>query len=257
MQTQQALLLFAVSTLAGGLNSVAGGGSFFTVPALLSVHVPPVAANATSTVALWPASVAGAVAYREELSAQRSTVIPMCSVSVLGGLLGALLLLKTPDGAFLRMLPWLLLAATCLFAAGPRITSALRSRQQAAGRSPSIAAGAFLQLIVATYGGYFGGGIGILMLALLSVIGQTDIHRMNALKTVLGSIINGVAVVVFLLAGKVMWHQFGVMVIGAVMGGYMGARIARRLPQKPVRRFVIGAGMTMTCLLFAKSMGAL
>lgn len=253
MTVPEAIILFLAAMLAGVLNSVAGGGSFISFPTLIFTGVPAISANATSTVALWPGTVASASAYRKELAAHRG-VPALAAVSLVGGLVGAELLLHTPPATFLRLIPYLLLVATLLFTFGSAITRRLRSRAAESSDSapPSVLGMALVQLLIAIYGGYFGGGIGILMLAALSVMGMENIHEMNALKTVLASCINGVAVVTFVLAGAVFWPEAVAMVAGAVVGGYGGAHYARRLPPLLVRRFVILVGFGMTIYFFVR-----
>jgi uncharacterized protein len=263
-----AALLFLAALLAGTMNSVAGGGSFFSFPALLFTGVPPIPANATNTVAVWPGSVASAIAYRNELCVPRWLMVILGCSSLAGGLLGALLLLHTPEKTFVKLLPFLLLLATLLFAFSGRITRYLRGHfgrrvnaanpEQAAAEGPvvggwmTVLGVGLLQLVIATYGGYFGGGIGIMMLATLSLLGMENIHMMNALKTLLASLINGVAVITFILAGAVLWPQAVLMITGAIIGGYGGAYYARRLDPRFVRGFVISVGCAMTVYFFLK-----
>lgn len=263
MTLLQALLLIVAATLGGALNSVAGGGSFLTFPMLLFTGVPPIIANATSTVALWPGSVASVGAYRAELRHVRHIAL-LSIVSLIGGAGGALLLLHTPSSAFEGLIPYLLGLATALFAFNKRLTAALRGyRERRAGESGTLdtakdgrdttrglAGLGLAQLVIATYGGYFGGGIGILMLATLGLMGMDKIHEMNALKTVLASAINGVAVILFVLAGSVYWAQALVMLAGAVFGGYMGARYALRIDQQLLRRIVVAVGAVLTVYFF-------
>jgi uncharacterized membrane protein YfcA len=252
MTVSHALLLFVAAMLGGALNSVAGGGSFISFPALVFSGAPSIPANATNTVALWPGSVASAGAYRKELQAARNLLILLCSVSVLGGYVGAKLLLGTRPATFDRLLPWLLLVATLLFAFGGEVTKRLRANIRTE-RAPSwlgTAGVCLLQFAISIYGGFFGGGIGILMLATLALMGMTEIHTMNALKTVLASLINGVAVVTFVRAQQVLWAEAGVMVTGAIIGGYCGAYYARKLNPVVVRNFVIVVGFGMTAIFF-------
>ncbi|HET8910924.1 MAG TPA: sulfite exporter TauE/SafE family protein [Ktedonobacteraceae bacterium] len=252
------LLLFIASLLGGTLNSVAGGGSFFTVPALNLTGVPLIFSNTTSTVALWPGSVASTGAYRHELSKlNRVLLILTSAISIIGGILGAILLLITPQQAFASLFPFLLLMATLLFTFGKALTSRIRkylpSFEQKAQLSPvTMILISIMQLIISVYGGYFGGGIGILMLASLEVIGMDNIHEMNALKTLLTSFINGVAVVTFIIAGAVLWLQAIIMIIGAIIGGYGGAYFARKLNPMFVRIFVIVVGFSLTIYFFIK-----
>ena len=282
MTILQAFILFIAAILGGTLNSVAGGGSFIAFPALIFTGVPPINANATNTVALWPGSLASVSAYRKELAAQNRTLLfVLSSTSLVGGVLGAILLLRTPQTTFEQLIPYLLLLATLLFACSGPITAALRKSKSLATarvattpeeipgafnersgdplRSPGPALSWFAlsgialgQLVVAVYGGYFGGGIGILMLATLGLMGLENIHEMNALKTVLQSCINGVAVITFIIAGAVVWPQAILMVIGAIVGGFGGAYYARRIEQRWVRLFVICVGLGMTIYFFLR-----
>jgi uncharacterized membrane protein YfcA len=248
----QAIFLFLAGALGGALNSVAGGGGFIAFPALLFTGVPPIAANATQTVALWCGMTASTGAYRDRLDVPRRIMIPLIATSVVGGLLGAYLLLHTPAQTFLHIIPWLMLAATLLFALGPWITP--RKSSLAPDASAKAVAGASVfEFAVSVYGGYYGGGLGIMNLAMLSAIGMTDIHAMNALKALLGSVINGVAVLTFIAAHAVYWMKGCVMIAGALVGGYCGAHYAQRLPQKFVRTFVIVVGTAMTVYFFAKA----
>ncbi len=251
------LLLFFAAMLGGALNSVAGGGSFITFPALFFSGVPPIQANATSTVALWPGSIASVSAYRREIAKQnRVLMIVLVAISLVGGILGAVLLLRTSQSTFVKLIPYLLLLATVLFAVSPFITARLRKRSPTAKGdhiSPIRLAGiSLLQLVIAIYGGYFGGGIGIMMLASLGIMGMENIHEMNGMKTVLQSCINGVAVVTFIIAGAVYWPEAIVMIVGAIVGGFSGASIARKLDQRIVRGFVILVGIVMTIYFFVK-----
>jgi uncharacterized protein len=240
--------LFVVAMLAGGLNALAGGGSFLALPALLWAGVPPVAANATTTFAMWPASVASAVAYRRDIRVRGAWILPLVAVSLVGGLLGGLLLMRTSDVSFMRLLPWLMLLAALTFTFGNRLTPTV-----ARGRSHAMAPWVLLlQLMIATYGGYFGGGIGIMMLAAMSMAGMTHIHEMNGLKVLLAIAINGVALVEFLLHGAVAWTPGLVMAAGGITGGYAGAGIARRLPARQVRTFVIVVAWSLTLYFFTR-----
>lgn len=250
---EQVAVLFFAAVVGGAINSVAGGGSFVAFPALLMYNPHfPVESNATNTVALWPGSVASAGAYRKELEANRSVLLLLSATSLVGGLVGSLLLTHTKSSTFERMLPYLLLVATLLFTFGGHATKRLRARMHGvqapswAGRMGVVA----IQFIIAVYGGFFGGGIGILMLATLALMGMEEIHTMNALKTVLGSLINGIAVVIFIAYRKVMWTQALVMIVGAVLGGYFGAYFAKKLPPAVVRSFVIAVGFSMTAYFF-------
>ena len=255
MTIESILFLFFAGALGGALNSVAGGGSFIAFPALLFTGVPPIPANATNTIALWTAAAASGGAYRKRLDVPRRVMIPLLTVSLLGGLLGALLLLKTPAQTFMRVLPWLTLGATLLFAFGKKLAGSRQSviEQDHEASTAALAGTTLFQLCVAIYGGYFGGGMGIVMLAMLAVLGMTDIHAMNALKSVLGFVINGVAVITFIVAGAVYWKHGIVMIAGGMVGGYVGAHYALKMPQSWIRTFVVLVGAAMTVYFFWKS----
>ena len=243
-------LLFVAAVLGGALNAVAGGGSFIAFPTLLFTGVPPVPANATNTVALWTGLAFSGGAFRHHLKVQRGILITLATVSVIGGICGAVLLLRTPAHTFLRILPWLMLVATTLFIFGPRLTRANEARVPQNRGTGAIIAAAFFQLLVGIYGGYFGGGMGFVILAMLSAFGMADIHEMNALKIVLSSATNGIAVLIFILKHAVFWPQALVMIFGAALGGYFGAHYSLRLPKLWVRRFVIAVGVGMTAYFF-------
>lgn len=252
MPLEIAIFLFFAGALGGALNAVAGGGSFVAFPALLFTGVAPIAANATNTVALWVGVTASTGAYRKRLDLSRRIMVPLTITSVIGAIAGAYLLLHTPAQTFLRVLPWLMLGATLLFMFGGRLAGSQRGLARDISTSELLFASVF-ELVVAVYGGYFGGGVGIVNLAMLAAIGMTDIHAMNALKVVLGGIINGIATVTFIVAGAVVWKQGVVMIVGAIFGGYFGAHYAQKLPQAWVRAFVIAVGMGMTAYFFWKA----
>ena len=278
---REAALLFFAAVAGGLINSVAGGGGFICFPALLFAGVPPINANATNTIALWPGTAASVVAYRNELYRQdRRTFLPLALSSVIGGLAGALLLLRTPQHTFLRMVPWLMLIATLLFVFGGKITEYVRSRTKFSsnvGQSPDLdlldgtvdlqksptttgqsrmaaqttpPAIAVLQLAVSVYIGYFGAGAGIVILALLAVMGMQNIHSMNGIKTLLACSANGVALIAFIVAHTIYWPQAILMLCGAILGGYGGAWYAQRLRPAVVRGFVIATGCIMTAYFF-------
>ena len=243
-----ALLLFLAGGMAGLLNSVAGGGSFVTLPMLLHVGVSPVAANATSTLGIWPASVASTVAYRRDLAGTGRAAVWLGAVSLIGGLLGAVLLVRTSDTSFMRLLPWLMLLATVTFTVSGVVTARLgrvRPRELHRWALP-------LQLVIAIYGGYFGGGMGIMMLATFAASGMTDIHQMNGLKSVFGVAINAVALIAFIASGAVVWVHGLTIAAGSILGGYIGAAVARRLDRQRVRWIVIVIGWTMTTYFFLR-----
>jgi uncharacterized membrane protein YfcA len=250
-----ALALTAV--LAGAINSVAGGGSFLTFPALMFCGVTPIRANATNTVAVWFGSLASVGAYRRQLGGQGRALVTLLTTSLLGGLLGALLLLQTPDATFKKLLPWLMLTATLIFIFGKYLTAWLRRQMHLNITQPRhigpFIAGCVLQLVIAVYGGFFGGGIGILMLALLTLLGYEEIHAMNALKTVLATAINGIAVVTFIVARIVDWPQALVMIAGSIVGGYGGAVLAQKVDGEVIRRLVMAVGLGMTVYFFVRA----
>lgn len=240
------LLLIVSAFFAGALNAVAGGGSFLTFPALILAGVPPLNANATSTVAVAPGALASAYGYRRELGKIKEVHLPsFLGVSLIGGLIGALALLWTPERTFEAIVPWLLLFATVLFAFGPKVSAWIR-RTVTVGYSSVLVT----QFFIAVYGGYFGGGIGILILATLGVFGLTDLHAMNGLKTLVSGCLNAVAVIAFVFGGAVYWTEALIMLVAAVAGGYAGASIARRIPPPILRKFVIAVGVAMTAYFF-------
>jgi uncharacterized membrane protein YfcA len=243
----QDALIIGAAVIGGALNSVAGGGSFFTFPALVLGGLAPIAANATSTVALWPGSLASTWAYRHDVDHMRRQLIQLTIASILGGLLGARLLLWTRNETFAHIVPWLLLTATTLFAVSGRAVAYFRARNAGA-LHPGLLIGG--QFVIAIYGGYFGGGMGILMLATYALAGLTDIHAMNGLKSLLGAAINGAAVASFVVAGIVEWRPAILMVAGSLAGGYFGARLAKRVDASRVRQLVIATGAVMTLKFF-------
>lgn len=238
-------LLFSLAFAGGAVNSVAGGGTFLTFPALMLLGLTPIQANVTSTIALWPGTVSSAYAYRREWSQQREILPALLIISIIGAAAGTLTLLYTPERTFERLVPWLLLAASLIFAFGGRIIARAHFLRRPAVARP-------LQLAIAFYGGYFGAGIGILMLAMLQLMGLSHIHRMNALKTVLGTAINGVAVAIFVVSGAVVWSVAWIMVAGAVAGGWAGAHFAQKLPPARVRKGVCAVAFAMTAYFFLK-----
>jgi uncharacterized protein len=248
-----AIYLFCAATLAGALNAIAGGGSFISFPTLIFTGVPPIPANATNNVSAWTGLVASSGAYRDHLDVPRRMLLPLAVVGIVGGTAGSLLLLKTPARTFDRVLPWLMLGATLLFVFGRKLVGQRISSvgHQASGRALGVAA--FVLFCAAVYGGYFGGGLGIILLALLAGLGMSDIHAMNALKTLLSSLINGLALVMFIIARVIYWPQAGVMIGGALLGGYFGAHYGKRLPPKVVRVFVIVVGSVMTVYFFRRA----
>lgn len=247
MDAIRLLLVVMAAAIGGAINAIAGGGTLVTFPALVGLGIPAIVANATSTVALWPGAIASMYGYRHELAGVRSWAVRFAVPSLLGGLTGALLLLRTPGERFDQIVPWLVLGATLLFVVQRPLMAALKRRGgesviiDPATRPPSIALLLF-QFGIAVYGGYFGAGIGILMLAALGFMGFTNIHRMNGLKNWGGLCINVTAAVTFALLGLVDWPVALAMAAGAMLGGYAGSRLAQKVPQQWVRGAVIVIG---------------
>jgi uncharacterized protein len=248
------MVIVGTSVLAGMINSVAGGGTLLTFPTLVWLGQSPVVANATNTVALWPGSLGGMWGYREELGRSKPQLFMLMIPSFVGGIMGAVLLKLTPPGVFARLVPFLILFATLLFMVQGAVQRWLRLHgSDSSTTSPHWLGTAFLfQFAVAVYGGYFGAGIGILMLAVLGLFGLTDIHQMNGLKNLFAMCINGVAAIYFMFVGLVEWRVAAVMAVGAIVGGYGSAGIARWLGPRAVRRIVIGIGLAMTISLLIK-----
>jgi uncharacterized membrane protein YfcA len=281
MTWQHNLVLVLAAAIAGMVNSVAGGGTLLTFPALLSAGFDAVIANATSTVALWPGQLSSLWAYRKELGQNRTAIVRLAIPSVLGGALGAWLLLHTPRSFFGHIVPFLVLLATVLFMAQEPLARAEKARAARVPNSfspdtnpstteeisstaateldgepaPSAWAGIiFFQFLVAIYGGYFGAGIGIMMLATLGFMGFTNIHQMNGLKNINALCINAVASALFIMSGQVNWHIALMMAIGSLIGGYAGADTARRIGQRNVRRVIIGIGLALAFWLLKESL---
>jgi uncharacterized protein len=252
------IFLFFAALLGGTLNSVAGGGSFISFPALLVTGMPAISANATNTVALWPGTMASTVAYRNAFTSEAGRLLPpLLGISIIGGVLGAVVLLRTPPATFMRLVPWLLLLATLLFLSSGRLTRWIRARAGHAPGDQRIPRGLFLtglalQLVIAMYVGYFGAGTGILVLALLALLGMENIHAMNGIKTLLVSVANGVAIITFIWARVIVWPQALLMIVGAAAGGYGGAYLAQKMNPQYVRRLVIGIGFVMAAYFFGR-----
>ncbi len=232
---------------------MAGGGTLVTFPTLIWLGLNSVTANATSTVAIWPATLGSMWGYRRELRATEARLFSLVIPSLIGGLIGASLLRFTPPAVFDRLVPFLILFATVLFMAQEPVQRRMKSSNSEGHRFAKWLAGALLfQLMVGIYGGYFGAGIGILMLAALSIIGLTEIHQMNALKVLLGGTMNGVAIIYFVSNRMVYWPDVVIMVLGAIAGGYGGAGFARRLAGAAVRRIVIVVGFGLALSFFVR-----
>ncbi|MBP2298844.1 sulfite exporter TauE/SafE family protein [Azospirillum picis] len=239
------LVLMLAAFSSGALNAIAGGGAFITFPALLFAGVAPVAANASSTVALFPGQAASSWAYRREIAAARQVNLPVfVALSLVGGLIGALLLLVTPNTVFAAFVPWLLLFATAVFAIGAYAPGVV-ARFSLGGRSVLV-----VQFVISIYGGYFGGGIGFLMLAALTLFGIRDIHAMNGLRLLLAMLMNGAAVATFVFAGAVSWPETAAMAVAAVAGGYAGAMGAKRVDPRILKTLVVLIGASLTLYFF-------
>jgi uncharacterized membrane protein YfcA len=243
------LMLLGAGLLAGAMNALAGGGSFVTLPALIAAGVPSVMANASSTVALYPAGAASTWVYRDGLSAICGIPLrPALIATLIGGFLGALLLLWTPGAVFDQVLPWLLLTATVVLASGPRLGPFLRARFRA-----GIGVVLAVQFLLGIYGGYFGGAVGLMMMAVWSLLDGADVKALNPPRTLMVTAANTVAVLCFIVANAVYWRETLLLGLGAVAGGYGGARLGRVLPATAVRgaTLLVAAGMTLAFFLRA------
>jgi hypothetical protein len=240
----------AAAAVAGAINSAAGGGSFISFPTLVFLGVPPISANATNTTAMWIGNVGSIRGFREDMTRPTPRFVAAMIASVLGGITGALLLLHTPLHAFNAIIPWLLLFATLAFAASPWI---LRITEHPGGAEDVRWSSILPLFVVAVYGGFFGGGQGLVLLAYFALIGMTDVRRMNALKSVLAFINNGVPVIPFALAGALEWDVAAAMCAGAILGGYYGARLVRRIPPRIMRIAIVAAGAATTAVFFLRN----
>lgn len=244
---------FAAALVAGAINSVAGGGTLVSFPVLVALGLPSVVANATSTVGIWPGSVGSIWGFRRELARSDPVLRWLVLPCLAGGAAGALLLRHTSEAAFDRIVPFLVLFATVLFAVRTRLQGWLRSEAGQAHRTPGwivLALGA--TLAVAVYGGYFGAGMSIMMLSMLGVVGMSDILEMNALTSLFSLCVNGVAIALFVAAGLVRWPYVVAMAAGALVGGYGAAGIARRIGRRAVSRLVLIVGFTVSAVFFVR-----
>jgi uncharacterized membrane protein YfcA len=235
------LVLSLSAMAAGAVNSVAGGGTLLSFPPLLRL-MEAVNANATSTVALMPGSLAGGLGYRKEVWECRALILRLLIPSVLGGAVGSLLVTRLPPKVFATLVPWLILTAASLFLIQGPVKRLIGAGKHGPPSGWAVAGVVVGQFLIAVYGGYFGAGIGILMLSVLPFMGTENIHQTNAAKTILAAVINGVTVVVFVFEGVVVWHYALVMAAAAIVGGYLGAHFARKLPAVYVRALVIAIG---------------
>jgi uncharacterized membrane protein YfcA len=238
------------AAVAGAINSAAGGGSFISFPALVFVGMNPIAANATNTAAMWIGQAGSIQGFRDDIARPTKRFLAAMCVSAAGGIAGALLLLHTPTHAFNAIIPWLLLFSTLVFALSPLIL-------KVANRTDDVQDVAWHSIVplfvVAVYGGYFGGGQGLVLLAYFALLGMTNLRKMNALKSVLAFINNGVPVIPFVIARELAWDVAGVMSVCAILGGYFGARIVRRVPPPIVRSFIVVLGAATTVAFFLRS----
>lgn len=252
--------LVVAAFLAGVLNAVAGGGSFLSFPALLGMHIPPVEANATNTVAIWPGQLTSIAAYWPDIRRNLPAALWMGAAGLAGGTAGAVVLLSTPQKTFMRLVPWLLLFAASTFAASGPVTRALerlKSRRQARPEAGTVRASGrlwfFLAAVVLSfYVGYFGAGAGFLFMTLLALFGYEDIHAINALKVVANLLANGIAFIIFIVEGQVVWRLCLAAMVAAAIGGYFSARLARRVPQPVLRGLVVAIGLTMAAWFFVR-----
>ena len=252
------IIVAAGAFMAGVMNALAGGGTFFSFPALLAAGIPPVTANASNTVALWPASLSSAWVYRKELGKHRDWVIALTLIATIGGIAGGLLLLAVSNAAFMKMVPWLLLLATALFAFSEQISKQVVHIKSRLGihqtdDSPHSKGGLFFQFLVTVYGGFFGAGQGILTLAALSIQGIENIQELNALKNWISAVTYTVSALTFIIAGAINWPYTILMIATATLGGFTGAHIARYLPAVWLKRLVIAVGSLLTVIYFYKT----
>jgi uncharacterized membrane protein YfcA len=245
--------MFVVAAMAGAINSVAGGGTLITFPTLVWLGVPALTANITNSVALWPGQISSVWGYRRQLAQVERRALALVVPSIIGGVLGGVMLILTPSRVFDRVVPFLILFATMLFTAQSSIQRRFDLTSIHHTRSHWLSWTILFQFIVALYGGYFGAGMGILMLAALSLMGHTDIHRMNALKNLLAVCMNGAAAIYFALTADVAWFEALVMATGAIVGGTGGAGLALRLGPRVVRAVVIVVGFGSALALLVRA----
>lgn len=252
--TPQHLWLYLAAFIAGNLNAVAGGGSFLSFPAVLNLGVLPIQANATNTVALWPGQLTSIAGYRDDLRMNRKLLIPVVSASLVGGLAGAITLLHTAQGTFLKLVPWLLLVAALLFAASGPIAKHIAARADEGSHRdhPSFIPLWIGVAVVCLYIGYFGAGAGFLVMSVLAIFGIQNVRHINALKVVSTTMANGIAVVTFIVGRQVIWRDCLFMMLTAAIGGYCGARYSRRLNPVFMRFFVVALGLAMSAYFFWK-----
>jgi uncharacterized membrane protein YfcA len=248
--------LIAAAFLAGVLNAVAGGGSFLLFPAMLGTGMLPVRANATNTVALWPGQLTSIAAYRDDIRKNHRLALPMGVAGLLGGTVGALVLLNTPQTTFMHLVPWLLLIAATIFALSRPVSRWIERRRRSlvpAGHPPRRTPVFLFTMVVCFYIGYFGAGAGFLIITLLSLFGFEDMNEINALKVVSTTMANGIAFLIFVIGGEVEWRYCLLAMLACAIGGYTSARFARMVPQHVLRGIVIGIGFSMAAWFFWKN----
>lgn len=246
MTPLESVLVALAGVAAGGINTVVGSGTLITFPTLLAFGVPPVTANVSNNIGLVPGSVTGAIGYREELTGQRSRVLRLLSASLIGGTIGAVLLLVLPDGAFEAVVPALILLGVVLVVAQPRLSAAVRRRAEARGDTSTDDARWVWPAVLGTgvYGGYFGAAQGVLLMGVLGIGVHQDLQRSNAVKNILAASVNGVAGVIFVFVADVDWRIVALIGAGSVVGGLIGARVGKRLPPLALRAVIVVVGLT-------------
>ncbi len=255
MHLHDALILFVAALLAGIANSITGGGSFLSFPALLLTGVPPIQANATNSAAIWPGVVASTIGYRREISGHRRLFPLLTIVGIAGGLAGARVLLRTSQATFIRLVPWLLLAGTLVFLYGVRVAGWIRRRTLLHPRvsAATHVVNVVLLLVISIYIGYFGAGVAILVAAVFALMGLENMHVITGLRTYLVSVSNLVAIVTFIFAGAILWPQALLMVVGTTLGGYGGAHFGRKMHPGFLRRIVIVFGFVFSAYFFYRA----
>jgi uncharacterized membrane protein YfcA len=247
----EAALLAGAGFLAGSVNAVAGGGSLISFPAMLAVGYPALRANVTNTVAIWPGYLGSTAAYRKELEGQRDRAVILSITAVVGAVVGSIVLLTTPPGVFRKVVPYLILVASGLLAVQPLVAERVRkmTKAEVEHRGFGVHAGVFLGGV---YGAYFGGGLGVMLLGILGLFINDHLQRVNALKTLLSLVINTVALVVFVFFGPVIWPVVAIVAPAALLGGYAGAGIARRLDATVLRATIVAFGVVVAVVLLVK-----
>ncbi|WP_029811157.1 sulfite exporter TauE/SafE family protein [Vibrio parahaemolyticus] len=249
----ESALLFAAGVVGGIMNSIAGGGSFITSsPALMAVGVPPIMANATNTYAACAGYISGAVGFREEILKNKQELLFTVSFSLVGGAVGAYLLLNTPESLFLEAIPWLLLFATLLFLTGSRLTMLIKSitREHKHAGVLGLIALSLLLVGVSAYGGFFNAGLGVIVLSYLVVAGHQDINLMNGLKLLVSTCVSLIAIVIFVANGSIDWSKGSMVMVGTLVGGYLAARVSRQLNPSHVKGFVALSSIIITIYFF-------